>query len=251
MSVINRVAGERLGRRISIVLAFSALLAVAGLSCVKPNVAHAQQGLQGMIQALKQSLARNQAALRKYTWTETTQISFKGKVKKWEQMQCRYGPDGTLQKTLIQQQAEERRHMGPLRKAIMEQKKEEMQGYIERATQLARDYVPPDPQRIQAAETAGNVFLQPQSAEGLGGVTMKNYLLPGDTISLGFDLKEKKIRSYIVQSYLDDPKDAITLTINFASLPDGTSYPQQTMLYAPTKEIQVSVFNSGYEKTVP
>src|SRR5882672_2655756 len=41
--------------------------------------------------AIKQSLAQNQAALRQYTWIETTEISLKGEVKKQEQKQCSYG----------------------------------------------------------------------------------------------------------------------------------------------------------------
>src|ERR1700751_6149147 len=57
---------------------------------------------QEKIAALKQSLADNQAALKQYTWTETTQISLKGEGKKQEQKQCQYGPDGKVQKTPIQ-----------------------------------------------------------------------------------------------------------------------------------------------------
>jgi hypothetical protein len=38
--------------------------------------------------AIKEALAKNQAALRQYTWVETTTISLKGEVKKKEQKQC-------------------------------------------------------------------------------------------------------------------------------------------------------------------
>src|SRR5215472_8484277 len=51
--------------------------------------------------ALKQSLAANQAALRQYTWVESTTITMKGEVKKQEQKQCYYGADGKVQKTPI------------------------------------------------------------------------------------------------------------------------------------------------------
>src|SRR5882672_9266704 len=54
---------------------------------------------QEKVAALKQSLAKNQAALKAYTWTETTQISLKGEVKKQQQKLCHYGPDGKVQKT--------------------------------------------------------------------------------------------------------------------------------------------------------
>src|SRR3954451_14343091 len=53
------------------------------------------------VAALRQSLAQNQAALKQYSWTETTAISLKGEVKKTQQKECSYGPDGKVQKKLI------------------------------------------------------------------------------------------------------------------------------------------------------
>ena len=55
--------------------------------------------------AIKEALAKNQAALRQYTWIETTTISLKGEVKKKEQKQCSYGADGKVQKVPIPGQA--------------------------------------------------------------------------------------------------------------------------------------------------
>jgi hypothetical protein len=57
--------------------------------------------VQEKVVALKQSLAQNHAALKQYGWTETTEISLKGEVKKREQKECHYGPDGKVVKTSI------------------------------------------------------------------------------------------------------------------------------------------------------
>src|SRR5262245_19784604 len=65
----------------------------------QPDAAAKQQMIQEKVAALKQSLAQNQTALKQYTWTETTEISMKGEVKKREQKECHYGPDGKVQKT--------------------------------------------------------------------------------------------------------------------------------------------------------
>src|SRR5262245_37756156 len=56
---------------------------------------------QEKIAAFKESMAKNHAALRQYTWTETTDISLKGSDKKHEEKQCQYGADGKVQKTPI------------------------------------------------------------------------------------------------------------------------------------------------------
>ena len=47
---------------------------------------------------------------------------------------------------------------------------------------------------------------------------------------------------------MGDAKDAVTLQVQMASLPDGTGYPQQTVLNASAKELVVTTTNSNYQK---
>lgn len=229
------------------------------LTALSLGIVFAQQpdaAKQEKIAALKQSLAENQAALKHYAWTETTQISLKGEVKKQEQKECQYGPDGKVQKTPIegasqpqqQQQAGGGFRRGRLiKKKIVEKKVGELKDYMERVTALVHEYVPPDPQKIQAAAASGNVAVTP--AQPVSAITIKNYLKQGDSVTLAFDTKAKKVISYNVDSYLDQPKDdAVKLAVNFARLPDGTNYVQQSVLGATAKKIQVKVMNSDYRK---
>src|SRR5947199_7628620 len=74
----------------------------------EPNAA----GKQEKLAELKQSMAKNQAELKQYAWTETTQISLKGEVKKQEQKQCQYGPDGKVQKTALQGPSQPQQEQG-------------------------------------------------------------------------------------------------------------------------------------------
>jgi len=227
------------------------------------GAASGKQDKQEMVGALKQSIAQNKAALEQYTWTETTEISLKGEVKKQEQKECHYGPDGTIEKTPIQsddqaqqqqQQPQQagghRRRSGPLKQKIVEHKVGEMKEYMERVASLVHEYVPPDPQKIQAAVAAGNVSIQPLPSQEITTITFKDYLKAGDSLALGFDPNTKKIHNYNVQSYLDSSKDeTVTLVVTFASLPDGTNYAQQSVVNVPGKNIQVEITNSGYVKT--
>jgi hypothetical protein len=222
------------------------------------GVAHAQQqggAKQEKVAALKKSLAENQAALKKYSWTETTEVSLKGEVKKRMQKECHYGPDGKVVKTPIQggEQAQQQGQAGGgrrggLRGAIVEHKVDEMKDYMQRVVALVHEYVPPDGQRIQQAAAAGNVSIQP--SQGVATLVFKDYLKPGDSVALGFNSETKKISDYKVQSYLDNPKDdALSLNVAFASLPDGTNYPQQSVLNVPNKKMVVTVTNSNYVRT--
>jgi hypothetical protein len=241
-----------------VLLGFAASVAAISVSARQPDARSAKAAMQEKVATLKQSLAQNQAALKSYTWTETTQISLNGEVKKTEQKLCHYGPDGKVQKADLpgatpaqQPQQESRgRRGGALKQSIVKKKVGEMKDYMERVAALVHEYVPPNAERIQAVQAAGNVFMQPGSSTGGANLTFKNYLKQGDSVALGFDLAAKKIRSYDVQSYLDKPKeDDVMLAVSFASLPDGTNYPQQSVIDATGKKIQIKVTNSGYTKS--
>jgi hypothetical protein len=205
--------------------------------------------------AIKEALAKNQAALRQYSWIETTTISLKGEVKKQEKKQCFYGADGKVQKTAMpgeapaqkaQQQGRGRRG-GRLKETVVENKVEELKDYMEKAAALVHQYVPPDPQKIQAAQKAGNVAVQPDA--GATTLTVKSYIKAGDSLSLGFDPGAKAMRSYNVKSYVEKPNDDdLTLSVKFNSLPDGTTYPETVVLNVTAKNVVVNVTNSGYTK---
>src|SRR5262245_30049601 len=175
--------------------------------------------------AIKEALARNQAALKQYSWIETTTITHKGEVKKQEQKQCYYGADGKVQKTPLpgqaaapQQQPQGRgRRGGLIKEAIVEHKVDEMKDYLEKAAALVHEYVPPDPARIKTAESGGNLSIQPgPSATTL---SIKNYLKQGDSLSIGFDPAAKALRTYTATSYVEKPKDDdLTLAVTFAQL---------------------------------
>ena len=90
------------------------------------------------------------------------------------------------------------------------------------------EYVPPAPDKIQAAQGAGN-RLRP----AVRRLAIANYVKPDDLLSIGFDMAAKKITRYNVNSYVEKPKeDEVTLRVTFGRLADGTSYPQETVLKA-------------------
>ena len=227
-------------------------MAVAGVASLL-GAAGAQEGgglikeaIQKKLAAVKESSAANKAALKKYTWTETVQTSLNGQVKSTTQSSCRYGPDGQVVKTPIGPPPQQPKE-GPLRARMMAEKKEELTGYMAQVKGVIGLYVPPDAQRMEAAFQAGNLsFGRPGAGEA--GLNFKSYAKPGDSMILDFDTATKKMASLIVNSSVSDPSQTVTLTVQFASLPDGTSFPSQTVLNAPAKGIQVTTSNSNYQK---
>jgi len=205
-----------------------------------------QGDLKQKFAALKQSMAENKARLRKYQWIESTEVSIKGDVKKDQQKACHYGPDGTVQKTPIgPPPAPAKEPPGGLRGKVVTKKVDEMKDYMDRLKGLISHYVPPDSQKMQSAFQAGNANLN-QSSAGTASLSFTNYYKQGDKVTVSFDSASKKLTSYDVETYLDGPKDVVTLSNQFASLPDNSNYLQQTILTSKSKQIEIKTTNSDY-----
>ena len=50
-----------------------------------------------------------------------------------------------------------------------------------------------------------------------------------------------------IATYLDDPTDAVNLTVPFASLPDGTSHVSTATIEGTSKQLKVATQNSNYQ----
>jgi len=223
----------------------------ATLSVVLPAIAQAGGGsgseLQQKLAAVKQSVAENQQKLHQYQWTETTQLTLKGDAKPPKTSTCQYSPDGKVQKTQTSAPPPPPSG-GRMKQRIIEKKKEEMQDYMGQVKSLLEKYVPPDPQKMEQAFKAGNASLNPNPAAQAVELAFKDYAQSGDQMTLSFDTATKRVSSLKVNTYLDDPKDAVTLGVQMASLPDGTNYVQQTVLDATAKQLKVTTTNSNYQK---
>jgi hypothetical protein len=201
--------------------------------------------LQERVAAVKQSVAENKQRLQGYQWTETTQLTLNGDAKPPSQNQCQYGPDGQVQKTPITPPPPPPSG-GRLKQRVVANKKAEMQDYMGDVKSLLALYVPPDPQKMQQAFQAGKASLNP--AGGMVNLTFKDYAQPGDQMTLTFDTAAKKVASLSVNTYMGQAKDAVTLQVQMASLPDGTNYTEQTVLNATAKKLVVTTTNSNYHK---
>jgi hypothetical protein len=234
----------------------AATLGLGTLLHAQPPQAQASGGgAQDQVAALKQSLQQGMGLARKYEWVETTIISLKGEEKARTQNRCYYGADGKVQKASLdpapaaaQEQGGRggRRGGGKVKDKIVENKKDDMKEYMERAAALVHTYVPPNPEKIQTAKDAKRVAVNPQ-AGGKVQIVVSQYLLPGDALTLDVDAASSRLLGLAVKSYLDKPEEAVTLAVTMTTLPDGALYAAQTTLEAKAKNITVVIQNAGYK----
>jgi hypothetical protein len=222
--------------------------------CLVPS-AFAQQppgavaGKKDHATAVKESLQTSMAALRQYEWIETTVVSMKGEEKSRTQNNCYYGADGKLQKVPVAAPAqdEEKKKRG-VRGKIVENKKEEISGAAKEAVGLVKQYVPPDPAKIEAAKAAGKLSVIPPDAQGNVQIVIKDYLKPGDSLTLAANAATDRIGGVTVATFTDKEKDAVGLKVAFGAFADGTVYPAKIQLDVASQNLGVVIENSGYKK---
>jgi hypothetical protein len=220
------------------------MIGAVAFAAAMPALAQSPE-LQQKLAAVKQVIAINKQSLQTYQWTETTQLTLDGDPKPPTQNLCQYGPDGQVQKTPIGAPPPPPSG-GRLKQRIIEKKKGEIQDYMTEVKGLLSMYVPPDPQKMQQAYGSGNAFLNPQG--GLTNLVFKNYAQSGDQMTLTFDPSGPKVISLSVNTYMGQEKDAVTLQVQMAGLPDGTNYVQQTILNATAKKLVVTTTSTNYQK---
>lgn len=203
------------------------------------------EAVQQKLAEVKQAVAENKQKLQQYQWTETTQLTLKGDEKPPTQNLCQYGAGGQVLKTPIGAPPPPPSG-GRVKQRVIAKKKEEMKDYMDEVKSVLAMYVPPDPQKMQAAYQAGKVSFNP--AGGLVNLIFKDYAQPGDQMTLTFDPAKSAIVSLNINTYMGDSKDAVTLQVQMASLADGTSHVQQTVLNASAKQLVVTTTSSNYQK---
>ncbi len=230
----------------------AALVTVVGvvLAWAGTGTAQAPATPDEMVASLKQNLAESQKRLRQYEWVETTSISLKGEEKSRKQQRAYYGADGKLAKVPLGDPAPQAQQGGGgrggrVRARIVENKKDEMQDYMERAAGLIQQYVPPSPENIQKAKDAGKMAVRPPE-QGKVRVEFADFVQPSDLLAIEVDAKAMLLSALNVATYLEKKEDAVTLDVRFGTLPDGTAYTARTTLDAKAKNITVVVENSGH-----
>lgn len=221
--------------------------AVGALSLALGTPVLAQQDeLQERVNALKASLAQSQTNLRSYEWIETTVVTVKEEEKSRQQSRVYYGAEGELQKVPLTTPPPEEKGRG-LRGKIKAGKKEEVTEYIQQAVGIVRQYVPPDPAKIQAAKDQGRASLEMIDPGKVARLVVSGYLQPGDSWAAEIDLQSNRLLAVRIATF-DSERNAIQLDVGFGALGDGTGYTSDISLNAPAKEVKVTTTNSGYRK---
>ena len=171
----------------------------------------------------------------------------KGEVKSQTQASCYYGADGKVQKTPVVAPPPEEKKRG-IRGKVVENKKAEISASMKEAVALVHQYIPPDPARIQAAKDAGRLTLTPPDPKGNVVVVIKDYLKPGDSLTINLNAAASLLTGLAEAWMFTDAKEAVGLKVTMSALPDGTVYAAQSNLDVTAQNLVVAIANSGHRK---
>jgi hypothetical protein len=202
--------------------------------------------LQQKAAAAKEIADHNQQALQAYTWISKTELSYKGEIKSTLIESCVYGPDGKVQKTVVSAPEPAGKKRG-VRGRVAEKKGGEMKEELTAAAALAQSYIPPNPEKMQAVIAAGKLSAS-QAGPGMAAIQFSDYNKSGDSLALMFDQEALSLAQLSVDSYLNDVKEKVTISVSFELLPDGTNYAAATVLDIPGSNLEVRITNSSYQK---
>jgi hypothetical protein len=199
------------------------------------------------LMAIKQAQETNKQKLAQYTWTEVETISIKGNVKDTKTFQVQM-VNGQQQKTLVNDQKASSGggREGRVKEHAVEKKTEEYEEYGQQISALAKQYTTPNPEALMQAKQAGNISIQPGG--GTVSLVIKNYVKQGDSMTMTVSEQTHSPVSVQVNSYLSDPKDAVTISAQFAQLPDGTNHVATTAINGVSKQLGINEQNSNYQK---
>ena len=217
----------------------------AGVLAITPAAAQNQQ-MEQKLMAIKQAQDTNKQKLAQYTWQETETISIKGNVKDTKVYQIQM-VNGQQQKTLLNdQKAQSGGREGRAKEHVIQKETQEYEQYGQSIGALAKQYTTPNPEALMQAKQAGNISIQPGG--GTVSLVIKNYIKQGDSMTMTINEQTHSPASVQVNSYLNDPKDAVTISAQFGQLPDGTNHVTTTNINGVSKQLGINEQNSNYQK---
>jgi hypothetical protein len=66
-------------------------------------------------------------------------------------------------------------------------------------------------------------------------------------MTLVFDKTQKELLRVQVASYMDDPKDAMNLTVSFTRDPSGLNHVSNMVIDGVSKQLNIAIQNSNYQ----
>jgi hypothetical protein len=220
-----------------------ALVSLAALFLSQPAAAQGNvaQGAAETVQVV-QSRQANASLMKQYTWNERLDFQVNGAVKDIRIDLVSFGPDGKLQRTVLNDE-----HSplpgGFFRRRIAERKMKDLEKYMEGLRSLLHQYTLPTPGAVMNFMDAATTTPAPNGQLTMSG---QGVVQPGDSLTVWVDAASKKTRKFAVTTTFQG--NAVNLTATFATLPSGLNYLAYGEVTVPAKGYDLLVQNFDFNR---
>ena len=185
----------------------------------------------------------NATLMRQYSWTIRTEVIDQGQVKDTRIDAVNYGPDGRLQRSIMNDQSAPL-PFGFLRRRIAEYERTKVEEYLTGLRGLLEQYSLPTAGKVQ--DFMNKATASGPDANGLFEMTGRNVVFPDDTFSLWVDPRTRHAQKIQVSTTFEG--DPVNLTATFKTLPTGLNHVAYAEVTVPAKQISVQVQNFDYNR---
>jgi hypothetical protein len=218
---------------------------IAGLVTIGiPCVLVAQPANENIANGIVANRKKDASIMQQYNWNCRTEISEDGKVADIRIDLVNAGPDGQLQRTVLNDEKSKLPGMF-LRKRIEENKRKQMEEYLHGLSKQLDDYTLPNAGKVIAF--IANAQVQPLTTpEGktLLQMTGNDVVVPGDTLTITLDPATMQITRMQITTLYDG--HAATATATFQKSKSGLNHLQYGDIEVPDKNIVMQVHNFDY-----
>lgn len=220
------------------------LVLVGAVSFLWPLAARAQVPNEGLANAVAAARQKNATLLSQYNWNCRTEVLKDGDTQDIRIDLMNLGPDGTVQRSLINDQPG-RLPGGFLRKAVAENKRKELEEYVGGLGKLVDQYTLPGAGKMASFLVQAQV--QPSTTpEGTTvlQVTGSSVVVPGDTFTTTLD--GTKLVPKSIQITTTFKEEQVTVSATFRTTAAGLNHLQYATVTVPGKNITVNIHNYDY-----
>ena len=183
----------------------------------------------------------NSALMQHYSWSSRVELMANGAVQDIRIDVVTFGMGGQLQRTLINDQASPL-PSGFIRRRIAENKRQEMEGYLDGLRGLLDQYAMPTPGQV--ATMVSQAQISAPDANGLLNLTGSNWLFAGDIYGLWFQAATRQIhRIQISTTYQGN---IVQMTASYETLKSGLTHLQYAEVDVPAKGLRLMEHNFDY-----
>jgi hypothetical protein len=187
----------------------------------------------------------NAALMRQYTWESRTELIEEGQVKDIRIEAVSYGPDGQLQRSLLNDQG------APLPESLLgriisEKRKERLEAYVKGLRSLLEQYALPTEGKV--LDFMNRATTTKPDAKGVILMSGSNVVLVGDNLSVWIEASTRRTRKTQVNTFYEG--EAVQLTATFKTLRSGLNYVAYADVTIPGKLFTMQVQNYDYDRIV-